>query len=171
MTRLMKLRLFYIGPLIFWMAVIFFGSTSFGSASSSHRLLIRVLDLLDPDVSHRLSAETLDMLNLVIRKMGHLTEYAILTLLAVRAIQFGEPRLKPRAPIGAFLISVLYACSDEFHQRFVPGRTSSPHDVLIDSVSVSLVIIGILIWFAVKSAERQLWKEGVGCKEWRHPTP
>src|SRR5262249_29588180 len=95
---------------------------------------------------------------LVIRKMGHLTEYAILTLLAVRAIQFGEPRLKPRAAIGAFFISVLYACSDEFHQRFVPGRTSSPRDIIIDSVGVTLVMLGILLWFVHKSVNRGLWK-------------
>jgi VanZ family protein len=158
MNCLTKRRLFYIGPLIFWMAVIFFASTSVGSAANSHRLLIQVLDLLDPGLSHRLSAETLDKFNLVIRKTGHLTEYAILTLLAVRAIQFGEPCLKPRAVIGAFLISVLYACSDEFHQRFVPGRTSSTRDVLIDSVGVTLIMLGILLWFAVKSAERRLWE-------------
>jgi VanZ family protein len=156
MTHTTQRRLFYVGPLIFWMAVIFFASTPIGSAANSHRLLKQVLELLDPGASHRLSAETLDKLNLIIRKMGHLTEYAILTLLAVRAIQFGEPCLKPRAVIGAFLISVLYACSDEFHQRFVPGRTSTTRDVIIDSVGVALVMLGILLWFAVKAAERRL---------------
>jgi VanZ family protein len=119
-------------------------------------LLRWLLEVISPEQARSLSLHTLEVLHIVARKMGHVTEYAILTILAVRAIQFGEPRLKKSAFFGAFLLSALFACSDEFHQRFVPGRGASPIDVAIDLTGVTLVMVGIVCWFGVKSFERNL---------------
>ena len=69
----------------------------------------------------------------ILRKAAHVTEYAILGLLLVRAIGRETP---------AILIGVAYAISDELHQHFVRGRHSSPIDVAIDSVGV---LIGVLV--------------------------
>jgi VanZ family protein len=68
----------------------------------------------------------------VLRKGAHVTEYAVLGLLLVRALGRELP---------AFGLGVAYAISDEFHQRFVSGRHSSPIDVAIDATGV---LIGIL---------------------------
>jgi VanZ family protein len=41
-----------------------------------------------------------------------------------------------RAWLLAMLIATLYACSDEWHQTFVPGREGTVHEVVIDSVGI-----------------------------------
>ena len=70
----------------------------------------------------------------ILRKSAHVTEYAILALLLMRAIGRETP---------AFLIGVGYAVTDELHQHFVRGRHASPIDVAIDSTGV---LIGILVF-------------------------
>ena len=72
--------------------------------------------------------------DLILRKIAHLSEYAILGALLVRAIQ---------RPAVAILAGGLYAASDEFHQHFVRGRHAAWYDVLIDTVGVT---IGVLAW-------------------------
>jgi hypothetical protein len=72
--------------------------------------------------------------DLVLRKIAHAGEYAILGALLVRAT--GKP-------IVALALGTLYAISDEIHQSFVPGRLGSPLDVAIDAVGVA---IGVALW-------------------------
>jgi VanZ family protein len=69
----------------------------------------------------------------ILRKGAHVTEYAILAALLVRALGRETP---------AFLLGVAYAASDEIHQHFVRGRHASPVDVGIDSIGV---LIGIVV--------------------------
>jgi VanZ like family len=77
--------------------------------------------------------------DLVLRKIAHAAEFAVLGALLARAM--GRPRL-------AFAIGVLYAVSDELHQSFVPGRLGSPLDVAIDAMGVAA---GILLWQSVRA--------------------
>src|SRR5213593_3124707 len=72
--------------------------------------------------------------DLVLRKCAHTSEYAILSVLLLRAL--GEV-----AP--AFLLTVLYAASDELHQSFVRGRHASPLDVCIDAAGG---LLGLALW-------------------------
>jgi len=72
--------------------------------------------------------------DLILRKVAHLSEYAVLGALLVRAIQ---------RPAVAILVGGLYAVTDEFHQHFVRGRHAAWYDVLIDTVGVT---IGVLAW-------------------------
>ena len=74
----------------------------------------------------------------ILRKGAHLTEYAILGMLLLRA--FGR-----EAP--ALAAGIAYAASDEFHQHFVRGRHGSPVDVAIDAIGVC---IGMLVWLRVR---------------------
>ena len=72
--------------------------------------------------------------DLILRKIAHLSEYAILGALLLRAIQ---------RPAVAILAGALYAVTDEVHQHFVRGRHAAWYDVLIDTVGVA---IGVLAW-------------------------
>ena len=72
--------------------------------------------------------------DLLLRKLAHTVEYAILGALLLRALERELP---------ALVVGVAYAASDELHQHFVPGRRGAPLDVLIDSAGVAL---GILAW-------------------------
>ena len=74
----------------------------------------------------------------ILRKGAHLTEYAILGMLLLRA--FGR-----EAP--ALAAGIAYAASDEFHQHFVRGRHGTPVDVAIDAIGVC---IGMLVWLKVR---------------------
>jgi VanZ family protein len=70
----------------------------------------------------------------VLRKCAHMTEYAVLAVLLVRATGSWA---------WAFALAVAYACTDEFHQTFVRGRHGSPIDVGIDAVG-ALIGLGAL---------------------------
>ena len=72
--------------------------------------------------------------DLVLRKLAHAAEYAVLGALLVRAM---------RSPVLAFALGALYAVSDEVHQALVPGRMGSPLDVAIDAVGV---MCGVVLW-------------------------
>jgi VanZ family protein len=67
--------------------------------------------------------------DLVLRKLAHTTEYAVLGVLLLRA--------KGRVSV-AFVLATLYAVTDELHQSFVAGRHASPLDVAIDAAGVAL---------------------------------
>jgi uncharacterized protein (DUF486 family) len=72
--------------------------------------------------------------DVVLRKLGHVTGYALLTTLWWRALR----GVTSRPLLIAVCISFAYACTDEFHQTFVHGRTGTPVDVLIDSIGMAL---------------------------------
>jgi VanZ family protein len=76
----------------------------------------------------------------VLRKGAHVTEYAVLGLLLIRAVGRETP---------GFFLGVGYAVTDEIHQHFVSGRHSSPVDVAIDSTGV---LLGILACRAIKGS-------------------
>ena len=84
-----------------------------------------------PDLDSGLGA-----LDLVLRKLAHAAEYALLTLLWAWALR---PATRWNV-LAAAMIAVLYAASDEFHQTFVEGRHGSPVDVLVDSAGVLIAI-------------------------------
>lgn len=77
--------------------------------------------------------------DLVLRKLAHVAEYAVLGALLARAVG---------ATWVAFALGVLYAASDEVHQSFVAGRAGRPLDVAIDAVGVGL---GIVVWRRIVS--------------------
>ena len=69
--------------------------------------------------------------DLLLRKLAHAAEFAVLGVLFLRAVE---------RPALAFLLASAYAVSDEIHQIFVPGRLGSPLDVLIDMAGVAVGI-------------------------------
>lgn len=86
-----------------------------------------------------------------VRKAAHLSEYAVLGLLASNAcIQLARVRGREvclrcdgkRLLLFAFVLCVLYAASDEFHQLFVDGRSGQLRDVVIDSCGAA---VGVLV--------------------------
>ncbi len=81
--------------------------------------------------------------DLVIKKGGHMTGYALLAAAYLHALDRNRTSTRAHILIAAFLV-LLYAASDEFHQKFVPGRTSSVSDVLIDMVG-ALIGFGMVI--------------------------
>jgi VanZ family protein len=80
----------------------------------------------------------------LLRKAAHMTEYAILGALLLRALGRELP---------ALLVGVAYAVSDEIHQHFVEGRHASAIDVALDSVGVAVGIF-LLRLFQTRQGDR-----------------
>ncbi len=72
-------------------------------------------------------------MNFAFFKSLHVIEYAILYLLILRALASGRT-IKKKQYVSAFVLTVLYAISDEMHQTFVPTREGTLRDVAIDTV-------------------------------------
>jgi len=113
------------------MMLIFAGSSDALSAEHTSRFLVPFLRWLDPKISF----ETIATIHFTLRKIGHFTEYFILAALLWRALHGTFSALSRRLiAVASFLIAAAFAASDEFHQSFVPSRTSTFHDVMIDCV-------------------------------------
>lgn len=123
------------------------------SSPRTSRIIAPLLYWLKPD----LSEDTVSRVVTVVRKAGHMTEYAILACLLWRALR--KPRKGDHRPWHwreagiVLLIAGAYAVSDEFHQAFVPSRQASQGDVLLD---VGGALLGLLA----------LWQAGRWCKRW-----
>lgn len=90
-----------------------------------------------------LRIEELGFWDFILRKIFHITEYAVLSILLVNALFVSVGFKKSNIYLLSFVLGVLYAISDEIHQYFVPGRFFSIVDILIDSIGVT---VGIVLW-------------------------
>lgn len=125
-------------PLIAWMVVIFFFSTDTFSAAHTLGLIQSILKYVFPSMS----ISQLEFWHGVIRKAGHVTEYAILGFLAWRTISvYSWAGANPKLYAAAFVL--VFAFSDELHQMFVASRTSSLMDVGFDFIG-GLIMLKLL---------------------------
>jgi VanZ family protein len=98
--------------------------------------------------------------DVILRKLGHVTGYALLTALwwwALRGVT-GRPLLI------AVCIAFAYACTDEFHQTFVSGRTGTPVDVAIDSIGMAIAALLINLRRKTSDPRRGIDAEAVGLR-------
>lgn len=106
-------------PVLLWMGVIFIGS-SIGSF---------------PQVGG-------DTSDAIVHRTAHLIEFALLGGLLLRAISAGRA-IARREIIVTLIVVTLYGASDEFHQRFTPGRSSELSAVVFDAAGG---LIGLWAW-------------------------
>lgn len=131
-----------------WMVVIFMFSAEPDTESSelSGSVSYRIVSVVNTiAASHWDENELLDRAELIdypVRKCAHMSEYAILTLFGFVTFSFLHGRRKFLIPIG---ITFLYACTDEFHQLFVPGRAGRFTDVLIDTTGGIIMLLFIAL--------------------------
>ncbi|GFZ34412.1 teicoplanin resistance protein VanZ [Clostridium zeae] len=123
----LKLKISWVA-LLFWMIIIFAYSSKNGTESDKQSaLVIYVFNALGIDLNGMLG----DLATFIVRKSAHFTEYLILFLLAYNV--FRNYLNKKSAIVFGILLTFGYACTDEIHQLFVPGRTGKFRDVLIDT--------------------------------------
>ena len=133
-----------------WLVVIGIESTDWLSAGNTSRILYPFFHWLtgvDPF--------SFMSWNFYIRKTGHVVGYFLLGWLLFRAWRATIPAAYARrwtlewAAI-AFFMTALVACLDEWHQTFLPSRTGSLHDVLLDSTAALAAQLMIFLWFYVR---------------------
>ena len=120
---------------IIWMGVIFYMSNQPASISSIHSgNTINIISKL-PIIGNIMDYLTsINIGEFIVRKCAHMFSYCILAIFLFMSVY--EDNIKK-----AIIITFLYACSDEFHQLFIPGRSGEFRDVMIDSTGG---IIGIV---------------------------
>lgn len=127
-----------------WAVLVFYLSTEKFGSDFSQSLLAQALMLLHINVAPR----TFHILDTLIRKSAHITEYGILAFLVYGS--FGELRpfrWRLRQAMWCIGIVGLYSITDELHQRYVPGRHASLVDCGID---VAGAVIAVLMIFEAR---------------------
>lgn len=112
-----------------WMVLIFiFSSQPAEVSNENNKFVIYLFNLLSLDLNSIFGS----LSDFIVRKAAHFIIYFVLYILLYRAIN-----IKRDADIKGFILPILivflYACSDEFHQAFVPGRGPAFRDVLVDT--------------------------------------
>ncbi len=129
--------------IILWMVFIFYMSSCNGNVSSdqSGTIVYILHNILGIDYS--------DKLIFIIRKCAHVSEFFILGILVINLISKYNVKY---SYLISFIICVLYASIDEFHQLFVPGRSGQVTDVLIDLIGV---VLGLLLVFLIRCFRKE----------------
>ena len=119
---------------IIWMIVIFIFSNMNGNLSSmqSNGIVAKIATFIH-------YTGNIDTLRFIVRKSAHFTEYLILGILVLNACKYNNAK---DIFMLSLLICILYACTDEIHQLFIPDRGGRILDVCIDTIG-SLCGIGI----------------------------
>lgn len=140
---------------ILWMGLIFYLSHQPASVSSeiSSGLLTYIMDFIENRTPFVMADN--ETVHYFFRKGAHFSAYFMLGILSLIALEKNYPH-PMKAGIGAFLICVLYAMSDEVHQLFIPGRSGEVKDVLIDGTGS---FVGISVYLLVNRLVRRLGKD------------
>ena len=136
---------------ILWLIVIAIESSAYLSANNTSRILYPLLHYL-----FRLDWDQFESVHYFIRKGGHVFGYGLLSILFFRAWRetlpaLGNPKWTFRWANIAVLGTALVASLDEWHQSFIPSRTGSPWDVLLDTCAGIGAQILVFVWFARRS--------------------
>jgi VanZ family protein len=124
---------YWLAPLV-WMGFIFPTNRFLNTNSTSH-IIVPILKWLLPHAD----PATIDLLHIGIRKFVHFFNYAFLTFLLYRALHGRKKILRPEWVLCAGLTAIGYGAIDEYVQTFIPARTGSVYDWLIDSAGVIFV--------------------------------
>ncbi len=114
--------------LLLWMLIIFLFSNQPHSGTITHNMIKTYVS----------SSDLVTTLNFIIRKSAHVMEYLILFLLTHSLLKEYQTNSK-KIIVLSLIFCFLYACSDEYHQSLVPGRTSQFKDVIIDITTPTLI--------------------------------
>lgn len=151
----------YIILTIIWMSFIF--SMSNQPANISKELSKNIENLLNhtPIIGNLLS----DVLNspnsqFIVRKSAHIILFCLLSVLCFIVIYEIKKSVKI-STLVSFSITFIYACIDEIHQLFIPGRGSQIKDVLIDSIGAIIGLIVINLIFMLKNRIKKSYSKNI----------
>jgi VanZ family protein len=122
------------------------------AVSSNRRWLLWLLPITWAGIIFIISAqpkealERLGLSGLFVSVAGHLTTYFILMTLLVLAFRFANGVPFRRACLISFVIVAVYGLSDEYHQSFVPGRTPTVVDWIVDLIGAAAAWLVMSYW-------------------------
>jgi VanZ family protein len=135
---------------LLWIGLIAIESTDWLSAEHTSRILYPLLHFLigmDP--------AAFEVVHHYIRKCGHFVGYFTLSFFLFRAWRATlrlpwAPRWALRWAAIAFFMSALVASLDEWHQTFIPSRTGTISDVMLDSIAALTAQVLIFLYLSWK---------------------
>jgi VanZ family protein len=133
-------------PALLWAVLISYASSDTFSSSHTSVIILPILRRLLPFAS----PETLERVHYFIRKMAHLSEYFLFSLFLFRGVRGNDRGWKLRWAIWALAIAAGYSALDEFHQSFVPSRTASPWDSLLDTTGAAAAQFVLWLWVRLR---------------------
>jgi VanZ family protein len=142
---------------ILWLIVISLESTNLGSSDNTSRILYPLLHFLfGMDRAH------FHHWHFFIRKGGHVFGYGLLSILLFRAWRETLPSIENlkwtfRWATIAVLGTAFVASLDEWHQSFIPSRTGTPWDVLLDTCAAiaAQILLFLLYWSSGKFSRKR----------------
>ena len=137
-------------PSAVWLAVIAVESTNLGSMEHTGRILYPIFQFLHIDPAR------FAVWHVLFRKTGHVVGYFILSVLLFRSWRATFPRLSTRwcfewATVALFS-TALVASLDEWHQSFLPSRTGTVRDVILDTSAALLAQIVLFVILRMESS-------------------
>lgn len=145
--------------IVFWMGLIFVFSmdNNYESSRKSESLILQFSKFVLRDhYTEEKGFEILDKIETPVRKSAHFLLYLFLEIWVLWFLsEFYKLTIK--GYIIATLITFIYACSDEFHQLFVSGRSGEVLDVFIDTIGGS---VGALFYYLRRKKYEQ--KKAIG---------
>lgn len=142
MSRSIK-KLIPTGIVLVFMTVIFLFSGQQGE--SSQHLSRRIAGWIAGGLGLPAEGTAFEQINYIVRKAAHMTEYALFAGALYFSMCTWSLKRKTRIML-ACIICFLYACTDEFHQLFVMGRTGQFFDVMVDTTGAALGILMFCPW-------------------------
>lgn len=138
-------------PVSLWLGVIAIESTVMMGAGNTSRWLLQICHALWGQMDDASFEET----HFLLRKLGHLCGYGLLSVFFYRAWfrslcgvwRATVRQVKVESVRLAVACTFVVACMDEWHQSYLPGRTSSVRDVLIDTFGAALFTMLFVVLF------------------------
>jgi VanZ family protein len=144
-ARTWRERLWRYVPVVAWACFVLFASSASFSASNTSRIIRPLLVWLFPGITEATLAEV----HFLVRKAAHFTEYAVLALLAARAFRTSSRQyLRERWWLASLALVAAVALVDEWHQSFLPSRTGSIYDSLLDMTGGAFALACAAFWLA-----------------------
>ncbi|MBQ4119242.1 MAG: VanZ family protein [Clostridia bacterium] len=143
-------RSFSIILLVLWMGFIFYMSAQPAEVSSeiSGSVIEIIAEKVYPNFAELSSVEKTEVVasfQFVARKSAHIIAFAVLGVLSFLSfVSYRRLRFSVRMLLSA-LLCLLYAASDEYHQRFVSGRSCELRDFLLDAAGIIGAILICLL--------------------------
>lgn len=143
------IRIVYFILIVIWALLIFYMSHQQGESSSSLSRTITAIFFK--------SEEMINLVEPYVRKLAHLSEYAVGGILFMGLFLTYEWSEKKQMLISIAL-GIWYAIFDEIHQLLVPGRSGRVIDVVIDSLGICLGVVVTMIIYKLITKNK---KEGI----------
>ena len=139
-----------------WVAAmfIFSGQDYFQSNDLSNGLIQLIVSNLDIEITD------MRAVNKVVRKIFHVFLFMVLAIFIFVILQFLKKNIK-KSSLITFILCIFFAGVDEYHQKFVPARTSSVTDVVIDAAGslIGILLCVIVSWLYSAWRRRKKGKE------------